>query len=75
MSEACQFINVASGSDDLKLGTGESNVSCTTDVASSREFPFDHHNVVLLDTPGFDNTQKKDFNDIISEIQKHLNTK
>ncbi|EIW84007.1 hypothetical protein CONPUDRAFT_119547 [Coniophora puteana RWD-64-598 SS2] len=51
------FINAASGSS-LRIGTGLE--SCTNEVQTSRPFNLDGRSVVLIDTPGFDDTTKSD---------------
>jgi predicted GTPase len=56
----------------MEVGEAGVSRSCTTKVVPSKVFPVDRHNVVLLDTPGFDNTQRKDLCDIISEIEEYL---
>ena len=52
-----QFINLASGSN-LRIGMGLE--SCTAEVQLSDEFTFDGRTVILIDTPGFDDTSKSD---------------
>ncbi|PVF96700.1 hypothetical protein CPB86DRAFT_498406 [Serendipita vermifera] len=64
------FINIASGSNKMKVGT--SLRSCTTEVASSDTFLVDGHSIILLDTPGFNNTQQKDLHEILSDITEHM---
>jgi hypothetical protein len=49
--------------------------SCTTEVAASRLISIDGRSVILIDTPGFDNTQGKDLHDILTDIADHLDTK
>jgi GTPase Era involved in 16S rRNA processing len=56
----------------MTVGDGGSAKSCTTRVASSKVFTVDCYEVVLLDTPGFDNTQGKNDLDIDSKIEEHL---
>ncbi|TCD63556.1 hypothetical protein EIP91_005227 [Steccherinum ochraceum] len=51
------FINLASGSD-LKVGYGLE--SCTADVEVSSSLVLDGRLVTLIDTPGFDDTQKSE---------------
>ena len=52
-----QFINLASGSN-LTVGTGPD--PCTTEAQLSDEFILDGRGVVLIDTPGFNDTSKSD---------------
>jgi hypothetical protein len=54
------------------MQVGRGLKSCTTEVASSRTFPIESHDVILLDTPGFDNTQGKDIQGILADIIEHL---
>ncbi|CAG8735817.1 3345_t:CDS:1, partial [Acaulospora colombiana] len=63
-----QFINMASGSH-LKVSTGLR--SCTMDVTATDPFLVKDQKVVLLDTPGFDNTNASDF-DILEEIARYM---
>jgi len=53
------FVNLASGSEDLKVGTDLN--SCTSDIQLSKPFTFDRRRVLLIDTPGFNDTTKGDF--------------
>ena len=48
---------MASGSD---LRVGNSMESCTSDVEVAQEFSLDGQQVILIDTPGFDDTNKSD---------------
>jgi predicted GTPase len=64
-----QFVNRASGSDLQAVGRGLK--SCTTEVKSTPAFFVNQRRVMLLDTPGFDDTDKSDF-DILEEIAKYL---
>ncbi|PVF99675.1 hypothetical protein CPB86DRAFT_796456 [Serendipita vermifera] len=64
------FINDATESGQMAVS--HSFRSCTTEVAASREFTVDGHPVVLLDTPGFSNTQGITFSDIMIEIKDCL---
>ena len=52
-----QFINRASGSN-LRVGTGLK--SCTDEVNPVDPFLLDGIPVILIDTPGFDETSKSD---------------
>ena len=65
-----QFINLASGSS-LRVGTGLE--SCTTDVKLANEFTVDGRTVILIDTPGFDDTTKSDA-EILRLIAAYLAT-
>ena len=70
-SSAClQFINFASGSN-LRIGMGLK--SCTAEVQLSNEFTLDDRRIVLIDTPGFDDTSKSD-TDILKIIAAFLAT-
>ena len=53
-----QFANLASGSDDLKVGTDL--FSCTSEIQLSKPFTIDGRKVVLIDTPGFNDTEMSD---------------
>ncbi|KAG2110890.1 P-loop containing nucleoside triphosphate hydrolase protein, partial [Suillus discolor] len=64
------FINVASGSD-LRVGMGLE--SCTNEVQTSQSFMLDGKRVVLVDTPGFDDTTKSD-TDVLKMIAAYLQT-
>ena len=52
-----QFINLASGSS-LRIGMGLE--SCTAEVKLADVFTLDGRPVILIDTPGFDDTSKSD---------------
>ncbi|KAG8727131.1 hypothetical protein FRC11_013860, partial [Ceratobasidium sp. 423] len=58
------FVNDASGGD---LRIGHSSHACTKDVEQSPVFRLDGREVVLFDTPGFDNTHLSD-----TEILKRI---
>ncbi|KZP04408.1 hypothetical protein FIBSPDRAFT_806838, partial [Athelia psychrophila] len=62
------FINLLSGSK-LHVGTGFG--SCTSDVDATAPFVFQDRRVVLLDTPGFDDTTKSN-TDILKMIAAFL---
>ncbi|KAI6006219.1 P-loop containing nucleoside triphosphate hydrolase protein [Pisolithus orientalis] len=62
------FINCASKSD-LVVGMGLE--SCTIDVQSSKPFYLDECMVTLIDTPGFDDTNRKE-REIIAHISAYL---
>ena len=47
--------------------------SCTAEVQLSDEFPLDDSRVVLIDTPGFDDTSKSD-TEILQIIAAFLTT-
>ncbi|KAF8627054.1 hypothetical protein AX17_006394 [Amanita inopinata Kibby_2008] len=51
------FINLASGSN---LITGQGLHSCTSSVQVAPQFKLNGHNVLLIDTPGFDDTEISD---------------
>ena len=63
-----QIINLASGSD---LTVGEGLESCTYDVNVGLDFELDGRCVTLIDTPGFDDTNRSD-TDILATIAVHL---
>ncbi|PVF99674.1 hypothetical protein CPB86DRAFT_703033, partial [Serendipita vermifera] len=62
------FINLASGSN-LQVGSGLK--SCTADVTPTEPFSINGPKVILLDTPGFDDTQSSDY-DILEEIANYM---
>ncbi|KAM6490519.1 P-loop containing nucleoside triphosphate hydrolase protein [Amanita muscaria] len=62
------FVNVASGSS-LVVGGGLQ--SCTSQIQLSSPFLLDGRNVTLVDTPGFDDTQRSD-TEILNSIASHL---
>ncbi|TFY83409.1 hypothetical protein EWM64_g596 [Hericium alpestre] len=62
------FINNASGSQ-LRVGFGLQ--SCTSDVQMAQAFQLDGRKVVLIDTPGFDDTSRTD-TDILRLIASWL---
>ena len=63
-----QFINLASGSS-LRVGTNLE--SCTDEVNTVDPFPLDGRPVVLIDTPGFDDSSKSD-TEILKSIAAYL---
>ena len=65
-----QFVNIASHSN-LQVGT--SVQSCTADVQLADKFILDGRQVLLVDTPGFDDTTKSD-TDILRNIAAFLAT-
>jgi hypothetical protein len=65
-----QFINVGSGSN-LRIGTNLE--SCTAEVQLSNDFTLDGRRVLLVDTPGFDDTHRSD-TDILKLIAAFLET-
>ncbi|KAF7424183.1 hypothetical protein PC9H_009486 [Pleurotus ostreatus] len=62
------FVNKASGGN-LTVGAGLR--SCTSDVQLCKPFEVDGRRVILVDTPGFDDTTKSD-TDILSTIASFL---
>lgn len=62
------FVNVSSGSH---LPVGRSLQSCTSEVMTSNPFTLNGHTVMLIDTPGFDDTNRSD-TDILSSIAAYL---
>jgi len=62
------FINLASGSNLL---VSKNLASCTGEIATSTPFELEGRRVVLVDTPGFDDTKRKD-TDILKTIIDYL---
>ena len=69
-SVCAQFINLASGSS-LRVGMGLG--SCTSEVQLADKFTLDRRKVILIDTPGFDDTTKSD-TDVLKVIAAFLAT-
>ena len=67
-SRFTQFINLTSGSD---LATSGSLESCTKDVQFGKPFDLDGRRVVLIDTPGFDDTKLSEV-DVLNMIAAFL---
>ena len=65
-----QFINLVSGSH---LGVGRGLESCTSIVEHGSAFDLDGRRVVLIDTPGFDDTNLRDV-DVLNMIASFLST-
>ena len=65
-----QFINLVT---DSGLPVSDSLRSCASTVNVSRHFMLDGHRVVLIDTPGFDDTTRSD-TDILKLIAAFLET-
>jgi len=65
-----QFINLASGS---QLQVSNSLGSCTQEVLVAAPFGLDGHTVTLIDTPGFDDTNRSDA-EIVQLISAFLET-
>jgi hypothetical protein len=65
-----QFINLVSGSN---LGIGSELESCTKIVQPGNPFILDGRRVVLVDTPGFDDTTRSDI-DVLNMIAVFLAT-
>ena len=63
-----QFINLASGS---KLRIATSLASCTQDVEAAPEFEIEGRRICLIDTPGFDNTDRSEV-EILKDIKIFL---
>lgn len=61
-------MNQASGSH---LEVGEDLESCTSEIQESEEFILDGRRVVLIDTPGFDDTNRSD-TDVLKSIAAFL---
>jgi len=64
------FINLASGSS---LGIGKGLRSCTNTVQLAGAFNLDNRRVLLIDTPGFDDTTRSD-TDVLKMIAAFLAT-
>ncbi|TDL14537.1 hypothetical protein BD410DRAFT_833057 [Rickenella mellea] len=62
------FINTASG---LQLPVSHDLNSCTDDVIPTPPFDFGGHRVVLVDTPGFGHSSKRDL-EVLRPIAKYL---
>ncbi|KAF9490365.1 hypothetical protein BDN71DRAFT_1400132 [Pleurotus eryngii] len=62
------FVNSASGS---ALKVGDNLWSCTADTQVSKPFQLDGRQISLIDTPGFDDTTKSDF-DVLNAIAVFL---
>jgi hypothetical protein len=65
-----QYINLVSGSD-LRVGKGLE--SCTNNVQMSIPFKLDGRSIILIDTPGFDDTTKSE-TDVLGMIAAYLQT-
>jgi len=61
-------VNQASGSC---LAVGDDLDSCTSSIQVTEEFVLDGRRVVLIDTPGFDDTCKSD-TDVLKSIAAFL---
>jgi hypothetical protein len=57
------------------MAVGANLKSRTTKVASTTPFIIDDRPVVLIDTPGFNNTEGKIFTDVIAEVRQYLDQK
>lgn len=62
------FVNLASGS---AFNVGDNLRSCTVDAQVSKPFQLDGRQISLIDTPGFDDTTKSDF-DVLNTIATFL---
>ena len=65
-----QFINIAS---DSQLRVGKGLESCTAEIQLSDEFIVDGRRVILIDTPGLDDTNTSDA-EILNRIAAFLVT-
>ena len=65
-----QFVNLVSGSN---LATSDELESCTNAVQPGKPFDLDGRRVVLIDTPGFDDTVRSDV-DVLNMIAAFLET-
>ena len=63
-----QFVNQVSTS---RLKVGDNLESCTSEIQVSEEFMLEGRRVMLIDTPGFDDTNKSD-TDILKMIGTFL---
>jgi hypothetical protein len=63
-----KFVNLISGS---QFPISHGLKSCTTEVMATKPFLVNGHPVILLDTPGFDDTNERD-TDILAEIATTL---
>ena len=63
-----QFIGKVTGND---VGVGHALTSCTSEVKATKCEDPTLTNIVLVDTPGFDNTRKTDL-EILELISKWL---
>ena len=70
LTRGLQLINMGSGSS---LRVGANLKSCTEEVQLANEFTLDGRRVLLVDTPGFDDTYKSD-TDILKLIAAFLET-
>ena len=61
-------MNQASGSS---LKVGDDLKSCTSKIQETEEFVLDGRRVVLVDTPGFDDTYRSDM-DVLKSIAAFL---
>jgi len=61
-------VNQASTS---RLRVGEDLESCTSEIQESGEFILDGQRVILIDTPGFDDTHQSD-TDVLKSIAAFL---
>lgn len=66
-----QFVNRATNSDAFLVGNGLR--SCTSEIQVSPQFLVDDHPVILIDTPGFNDTVTEDA-DVLKNISAFLAT-
>ena len=66
-----QFVNRATGSDAFLVGNGLH--SCTSEIQFSPTFVVDGRSIVLIDTPGFNDTVMEDA-DVLKDISAFLAT-
>ena len=55
----------------LKVAEDQDLESCTSEIQESEEFILDDRRVILIDTPGFDDTNKSD-TDVLKSIAAFL---
>ena len=70
LTRGLQLIDMGSGSN---LRIGANLKSCAAEVRLANEFTLDEQRVLLVDTPGFDDTYKSD-TDILKSIVAFLAT-
>ena len=68
LTRSFQLINTASGS---QFREGNNLKSCTAEVEVAEEFTLDGRRVILIDTPGFDDTTVSDA-EILEKIAAFL---
>jgi predicted GTPase len=64
-------VNQVGSRSSLRVGEDEDLESCTSEIQVSEEFVLDGRRVVLIDTPGFDDTNKSD-TEVLKSIAVYL---